>query len=92
MVEVWKFYSPSCGPCRVVGSALNKLQEDLAGKPVEFKSVDVTEGDGKSLADQLVISSVPVVIVKKDGEVVEQFIGCKRYSEYRNAIEEALGE
>jgi thioredoxin-like negative regulator of GroEL len=89
MIEVTKYYSPNCGPCRVAGAALDKLKDDFAGKPVEFKSIDVTQES--YLAQLLGITTVPVVLVTQDAEEKSRLVGCKRYSEYRNAVENALG-
>jgi thioredoxin reductase (NADPH) len=89
MIEVVKYYSPSCGPCKVVGAALEKLERDLAGQPVTFKSMDVTQEP--YLTQLLGITTVPVVMIVEDANEKARLVGCKRYSEYRNAVEEALG-
>ena len=57
MKKILKFYSPTCGPCKVVSRNLSTL------KGVEIQSIDTSDEDNKSLMDEWKVRTVPTVIV-----------------------------
>lgn len=73
MIEVVKFQVPNCGPCKVIQTTLNHVQEQLKDKPVVFVVVDATEEPDR--AKSLGITKAPTVVVFKDGQEVHRFVG-----------------
>lgn len=66
------FWAPWCGPCRMQGPIVEELAEELEGQVEVFKmNVD----DEPQTASQFSIMSIPTMLVKKDGEVVEKLVG-----------------
>lgn len=63
-----KFSSPTCGPCRSAGIAVDRIAADERFSGVSFWEIDVTDPGNSDLVRQLSIRSVPVVVVVKDGE------------------------
>ncbi len=87
MVTVKKFGAEWCGPCRALKPVLEGLKQDFAGKAT-FIEYDVDNSPEET--QQYKITSIPVVVVEKDGVVVERFQGLSSKLAYTNAINEAL--
>jgi thioredoxin 1 len=68
------FWAPWCGPCRVVGPILDEIAEEQDGA-LKIAKVNVDENQG--VASQLGISSIPTMILYKDGQAVEKIIGAQ---------------
>lgn len=73
MVEVVKFQTPNCGPCKVIQVTLNHVAEQLKDKPITFSVVDATQEPERTKA--LGITKAPTVVVFKDGREVHRFVG-----------------
>lgn len=70
MKKILKFYSPTCGPCKVVSKNLSTLKE------VEIKDIDITDEANESLIDEYKIMSVPtIVLLGENNEVLSEFKG-----------------
>jgi thioredoxin 1 len=66
------FWAEWCGPCRMIGPALEEIATKMAGK-VKIAKVNVDENPG--IAGQLGIRSIPTLIVYKDGKQAGQKVG-----------------
>ena len=88
MVTIKKFGAVWCGPCRALAPVLEQLKTEYAGKAT-FIEYDVDNSPEES--QQYNITSIPVVIIEKDGVVVERFQGLSSKVAYVNAINEAIG-
>lgn len=89
MVEVVKFQTPNCRPCREVQITLDRLAEQLARKDVVFSTVSALEDPER--AKSLGIVSAPTVVVFKDGHETHRFIGALfKETDYLAAIESVL--
>jgi thioredoxin len=66
------FWAPWCGPCRMVGPVLEAIAREK-GEKVKIVKVNVDENPG--LAANYQVMSIPTMIIFKDGQVVEQFVG-----------------
>lgn len=65
------FEAKWCAPCKQVNAELRGLEKDFA--EVKFGRVDV---DASSMASRkYVIVSVPTIIIFKEGEELERFVG-----------------
>ena len=71
-VAVVDFSATWCGPCRMLAPVLEGISEKYEGK-VSFYSVDVDECP--ELAMQYRVSSVPCLVLLKNGEFADQSIG-----------------
>ena len=69
IVDLWAEW---CGPCKMVGPVL----EDLA-KETGSKLIKINIDEDKELAETFNITSIPVIMLYKDGEKVKHIIGAK---------------
>jgi thioredoxin len=83
------FYADWCGPCKTVAPILDKLAREYASKVILAK-VDVeAEPDA---AARYGVTSIPTVILVKDGQVMATVVGAAREAEYRKRLDAMLGE
>lgn len=69
LVDLW---APWCGPCRVVGPMLEGLAREYAGR---LKVVKVNVDENPGLSQQFQATSIPTLLVIKDGRVVDRIVG-----------------
>ena len=86
-VTIKKFGAEWCGPCRALKPVLEQLKTEYAGK-AEFIEYDVDNSPNE--AQQYNVTSIPLVIVEKDGVILERFQGLSSKLAYSNAINEAI--
>ena len=65
------FHATWCGPCKVLSPILEELDDEIEG--VEFVKLDVDQHP--QIAGQNQVMGVPTVVILKDGEVKERFVG-----------------
>ena len=66
------FWAEWCGPCRMIGPALEEISNEMAGK-VKVAKVNIDENPG--IAAQLGIRSIPTLFIFKNGQKVDQKVG-----------------
>jgi putative thioredoxin len=66
------FWAPWCGPCKAIGPILEKLETAYGGA---FKLVKINSDDEQQLAGAFGIRSIPTVILLKNGQPVDGFMG-----------------
>lgn len=81
-----KFGAEWCGPCKVVNTQLDRMKEEF--DTIQFISVDVD--DNPELAKEYKISSLPTVILFRDGEVVDKFVGAVKAEPMRKKFKDLL--
>lgn len=65
-MKILKFYSETCGPCKVLDTNLKK-----AG--IDYEAINVADDDER--IDKYHIRSVPTLIKEDNGEEVDRFVG-----------------
>jgi len=71
--HVIKFFAKWCGPCRMYEPVFNKIAERFKDK-AEFHSIDIEE-EGKELANELQIRTVPITFIIDNGEIKDLIPG-----------------
>ena len=66
------FWAPWCGPCKVIGPLLEKLEAAYAGR---FKLVKIDSDKEQQLSSAFGIKSIPTVILLMNGQPVDGFMG-----------------
>ncbi|MBR2100235.1 MAG: thioredoxin [Eubacterium sp.] len=65
------FYATWCGPCKIMSPIVDEIAEE--NPEITVGKVDVDEAG--ELAAQFGIMSIPTIIVFKNGEISETFVG-----------------
>lgn len=84
LVDLW---APWCGPCRMVAPVLEKLAARYAGR---LKVVKVNVDDNPIAARRFDASSIPTLVMMRDGEPVGRVIGAQPEAALAAQIEPLL--
>jgi len=68
------FWAPWCGPCKVLGPLLEKLEREYGGR---WKLVKVNSDMNPELASTFNLRSIPYTVAFVDGNAVAQFMGAQ---------------
>lgn len=79
-VKAYHFWSPTCGPCKVIKPSVEMLKEDFP--QVEWITVN-TQEDPTGLVRKFGISVVPTIAVVSVSESVEKHTGTDMMGYYR---------
>lgn len=66
------FWAPWCGPCKMLGPVLEEAEKEIGDKAVIAK---VNVDDEQELAVKFGISSIPTMVLFKNGNAVERSVG-----------------
>lgn len=66
------FWAEWCGPCRMVGPAVEELAKDYEGKAVVGK---VNVDNNPNVSAQFGIRSIPALLIFKNGQIVDKQVG-----------------
>lgn len=66
------FWAPWCGPCKVIGPLLEKVEAEYAGR---FKLVKIDSDQEQQLAQAFGIRSIPTCVLMVNGQPVDGFMG-----------------
>ena len=81
------FWAPWCGPCRAIAPLLDELAGEYAGKA---KVVKINVDDHQAVAQRYRVSSIPNLIVFKNGQVAQQIVGAVPKSRLSQALDTAI--
>lgn len=81
------FWAPWCTPCVQQGPILEEVAKAVEGKATVAK---VNVDDNQSVAGEYGVQSIPTLILLKNGEEADRFIGLQEQSALVSAIEKQL--
>jgi thioredoxin 1 len=81
------FWAPWCGPCRIIGPIVEELAPSFQGKAVITKlNVD----DNPNVAQRYGVTSIPTLMMFKDGKLVDRMVGAAPKGALQQFIERNL--
>lgn len=81
------FWAEWCGPCKMIGPALEELSDELKGR-IKFVKVNVDENPNSPA--QMGVRGIPALFVFKDGKVVSNKAGAAPKAALQSWIEGAI--
>ncbi|MCH2212462.1 MAG: thioredoxin [Fuerstiella sp.] len=82
------FWAPWCGPCRMLTPIIEELSEEYAGK---VKIGKINTDDNQQTAVEYAVTSIPTVILFKDGEIVDKVVGAPPKAHFNTMLNGAIG-
>ena len=82
------FWAPWCGPCRMLTPVIEELAGENEGS-IKIGKVNIDENPAS--AQEYGVSSIPVVMVFKGGEVTQRFLGVQAKARLQEALDAAKG-
>ncbi|HHT74548.1 MAG TPA: thioredoxin [Methanomassiliicoccaceae archaeon] len=84
LVDCW---APWCGPCRMMSPVIDALAKDLQGK-VAFAKLNTDENQRTAM--RYTIEAIPTLLVFKDGELVDRWVGARPKEELARRLQAML--
>jgi thioredoxin 1 len=86
-VSLVDFYADWCGPCRMIAPIIENLAKKFDGQALVAK-VDVDQA--QNVTGKYGVTSIPTLIVFKDGTEVKRFVGVKDEPTLESALKSFL--
>jgi len=81
------FWAPWCGPCRIIGPIVEELAPSYEGRVIMTKmNVD----DNPVIPQKYQVTSIPTLMIFKQGKVVDRAVGAMPRSELQKFIDRNL--
>ena len=81
------FWAPWCGPCKVIGPLLEKVETAYAGR---FKLVKIDSDQEQQLAAAFGIRSIPTCVLLMNGQPVDGFMGALPEGQIKEFLDKHL--
>jgi thioredoxin 1 len=81
------FWAPWCGPCRIIGPFVEELAPTYQGKAIIAK---INVDDNPEVAQRYGVTSIPTVMMFKDGKLVDRAVGAMPKGELQKFIDRNL--
>lgn len=72
-VVLLDFFAEWCGPCKMIAPTL----EEIAAENEHIKVCKIDVDNDPDLARQFKVTSIPLLVVMKDGKIVNQALGAR---------------
>ncbi|HWA99217.1 MAG TPA: thioredoxin [Pirellulales bacterium] len=82
------FWAPWCGPCRMIAPLVEELAGEYKGA-VKIGKMNIDDNPGA--ANDFGVSSIPTLMIFKQGEVVDRFVGVQPKNRLQAALDAAKG-
>lgn len=80
------FWAPWCGPCRMIAPLVEQLATENSGS---FKIGKLNIDDSPGAAQAYGVQSIPTLLIFKDGNIVDSFVGVTQKNRLQAAIDAA---
>jgi thioredoxin 1 len=82
------FWAPWCGPCKMIAPTIEELGGDYAGRA---KIGKMNTDDSVETASKYGITSIPTILLFKNGEIVDRFVGMAGKEKFAASLDAQLG-
>ena len=79
------FWAPWCGPCKMLSPVLHEIAEENADT---VKVVKINVDEQPQLAGRFQVSSIPLLLVFRDGKLITKAVGYRPKSDILEMIKE----
>ena len=77
------FWASLCGPCKMLIPVIQQLSEEV---PEGYKIAKVNVDEERELAMKFGVSSIPTIVVMKNGKIVNQAIGYRPIKDLKKLL------
>ena len=81
------FWAEWCMPCRMLTPTIEKIAKDYSGK-VKVGKLDTDAN--RDVAIKYSISAIPTVILFRNGQVAQKFVGLRQERDFKEALDSAV--
>lgn len=81
------FWAPWCGPCKMLGPVIEEVANEYGGKA---KICKLNTDDHREAAINYAISAIPTLILFKDGQIANKWVGLTTKDDITSSIDELL--
>jgi thioredoxin 1 len=80
------FWAPWCGPCRMIAPMIEELAGEYSGS---IKIGKMNIDDSPHAAGSFGVTSIPTLMIFKDGQVIDRFVGVQPKTRLQAALDSA---
>jgi len=81
------FWAPWCGPCKMLMPVVEELAKEYDGK---IKVAKINTDENMSLSSKFQITSIPCLIIFKNGKAINKMVGFRPKNDIKKEIENVL--
>lgn len=82
-MEILDFYADWCGPCRM----MKPIMKEFEKAHPEIKVTTINADENEEMTEKYEVSSIPCVVVLKDGEEVKRAVGVLSLKKLEKMVE-----
>jgi thioredoxin 1 len=83
------FWAEWCMPCRMLTPTIEKIAKDYVGR-VKVGKLDTDAN--RDVASKYSISAIPTVILFRNGQVAQKFVGLRQERDFKEALDSAKAQ
>ena len=82
------FWAEWCAPCKQLGPLIDELATEYTGK-IKIGKVDTDAN--REISVRFSVSAIPTVMLFKDGEIIDKFVGLRSKKDIQLALDKVAG-
>jgi thioredoxin len=84
LLDMW---APWCGPCRMIAPTIDELAAEMAGR---LQVAKLNVDDNPLTAGRFNVSSIPTLLVLRDGKEIDRIVGVQSKSEIARRLQRVI--
>lgn len=81
------FWAPWCGPCKMIAPVVEQIAREYEGK---MKVGKINTDENMELSTKYQVTSIPTLLIIKEGKVVNRIVGYKSKNELVNLVNDLV--